>query len=223
MSIARRIFQQLARLLAAKGLYLSKSLTYKTEPAPLPINLDYVRYATLGLCYQELTRRQVPGNVAELGVYQGDFARRLNQLFPDRQLYLFDTFEGFNRRDVATEKASNFSSGEQNFGNTSVELVLAKMPHPQQCIVKKGFFPATAAGVEDTFCFVSLDADLYDPILEGLRFFYPRLAPGGYIFVHDFSNDEYKGARQAVVEFCQAQGIGYLPLPDSGGTAVITK
>ncbi|MGI4834554.1 MAG: TylF/MycF/NovP-related O-methyltransferase [Janthinobacterium lividum] len=223
MSISRAVFQKLARFLAAKGLYLSKSLTYKRAPAPLPINLDYVRYATLGLCAQELAARQVPGNVAELGVYQGDFAKRLNYLFPDRKLYLFDTFAGFAHQDVSTEKASGFSTGAQSFADTSVELVLRKMPHPQQCVIKKGFFPATAADVDDTFCFVSLDADLYDPILEGLRFFYPRLSPGGYLFVHDFNNDEYKGARQAVVEFCRAEGIGFTPLPDSGGTVVLSK
>lgn len=223
MSAARFFFQKLAQTFSAKGLYVTKSLDYKAGPAPLPINLDYVRYATLGLCFQEISAKKVFGNVAELGVYQGDFAKRLNQLFADRKLYLFDTFEGFAGPDVAKEKASGFSSGEQNFADTSVEMVLGKMPFPQQCVIKKGFFPATAAEVDDTFCFVSLDADLYDPILAGLHFFYPRLAAGGYIFVHDFNNDEYKGAHQAVLEFCQSQHISFTPLPDSGGTAVITK
>ena len=223
MSIARLVFQKLAKIVSTKGLYLAKSLTYQAAPAPLPINLDYVRYATLGLCFQEITARQVPGNVAELGVYRGDFAKRLNHLFADRKLYLFDTFTGFDNQDVAAEKSGGFSTGDQNFADTSVEMVLRKMPFAQQCIVKQGFFPSTAAGLEDTFCFVSLDADLYDPILEGLRFFYPRLSPGGYIFVHDFNNDHYKGAHQAVLEFCRNTGIGYTPLPDSGGTAVLSK
>ena len=223
MRVARFLFHKLANSLSARGLYLTKSLDYKQEPAPLPINLDYVRYATLGLCAQEIGRKNVPGSVAEVGVYKGDFAKRLNRLFPQRPLYLFDTFAGFAAQDVATEKAGGFSTGDQNFADTSVETVLGKMPFPQQCVVKQGFFPATAADVTDTFCFVSLDADLYDPILEGLRFFYPRLAPGGFIFVHDFNNDQYKGAHQAVLEFCQSAGIGFTPLPDSGGTAVIGK
>ncbi|MGI4738180.1 MAG: TylF/MycF/NovP-related O-methyltransferase [Janthinobacterium lividum] len=223
MSAARFLFRKLAKTLSAKGLYLIKSLNYKTAPAPLPVNFDYVRHATLGLCFQEITAKQVPGNVAELGVYRGDFAKRLNQLFSDRKLYLFDTFTGFDKQDVATEKSSGFSTGDQSFADTSVEMVLRQMPFAQQCIVRQGFFPATAAGLEDTFCFVSLDADLYDPILEGLRFFYPRLSPGGYIFVHDFNNDQYKGAHQAVLEFCRAEGISFTPIPDSGGTAVLSK
>jgi len=136
---------------------------------------------------------------------------------------LFDTFEGFDEKDISTEKQSSFSSGEQDFSDTSVELVLSKMKYRNNCIIKKGYFPASTDGVEDTFCFVSLDADLYEPILSGLHFFYPKLESKGYIFVHDFNNDLYKGARQAVIEFCSKNNIGYLPIPDSGGTAIITK
>ena len=150
MSVARFIFHKLAHTLSAGNLYLTKSLTYKQGPAPLPINLDYVRYATLGLCAQEILRKNEAGNVAEVGVYKGDFAKRLNRLFSERQLYLFDTFAGFDAQDVATEKAGGFSTGAQNFADTSVEAVLHQMPFPQQCIVKKGFFPATAAGVAQT-------------------------------------------------------------------------
>jgi O-methyltransferase len=118
MSVARFLFQQLASGLAAKRLYITKSLSYKQQPMPLPANLDYVRYATLGLCVQEISRRNVPGNVAEVGVYKGAFAKRLNQLFPQRQLYLFDTFAGFADQDVATEIAAGFSAGNQDFADT---------------------------------------------------------------------------------------------------------
>ncbi len=67
MNVARFFFHKLADVLSANNLYLTKSLNYKREPAPLPINLDYVRYATLGLCAQEILRKNVPGNVAKVG------------------------------------------------------------------------------------------------------------------------------------------------------------
>lgn len=220
----KSLYQPFAKILAAGKLHLSKSLEFNSSfKQELPYNLDFVRYTTLELCADEIKTNSVQGNVAELGVYKGEFAKRLNQLFPDKKIYLFDTFEGFDQKDISREKQSDFSSGEQDFSDTSVELVLSKMKYRDNCIVKKGYFPESAAGVEDDFCFVSLDADLYEPILSGLQFFYPRLQSKGYIFVHDFNNDLYKGARQAVVEFCTANSIGYLPIPDSGGTAIITK
>ena len=220
----KSFYQPFAKLLAGKKIHLAKSLVYsETFKQELAHNLDFVRYATLELCCNEIKANNLRGNIAELGVYKGEFAKRLNQLFPERKLYLFDTFKGFDEKDIDKEKTNDFSSGEQNFSDTSVELVLSKMKYRDNCIVKKGFFPQSAIGVVDKFCFVSIDADLYEPILAGLKFFYPKLENKGYIFVHDFNNDLYKGARKAVIEFCNENNIGYLPIPDSGGTAIITK
>jgi O-methyltransferase len=223
MSLSQKIYKVLAKFLASKGYYLNKSLIYKTQKLTLSISNDYIRYATLELCSQEIEYNKVQGNVAELGVYKGDFAKRLNQLFSNKKLYLFDTFEGFAEADIKIDSKQTFSTGEQDFSNTSVNLVMEKMMFPENCIVRKGFFPETAIGIEDTFCFVNIDTDLYQPILKGLEFFYPRLQPKGYIFIHDFNNDAYKGARQAVIEFCAKNNISYLPIPDSCGTVVITK
>ena len=71
--------------------------------------------------------------------------------------------------------------------------------------------------------FVSIDADLYEPIYAGLQFFYKYLVRGGYIFVHDFNNDNYKGARKAVEQFCEEQNISFTPIPDAAGSVIITK
>lgn len=219
----KNIFRFLANLLAHKNLYFIKSLVYLKRRRRLPISIDYVRYSSLELCGEEVIKRSLPGSVAELGVFRGDFSKRLNVLFPDKKLYLFDTFEGFSEDDVRFEKAHDYSTGSQDFTRTSVELVRSKMKYPQNCVFKKGKFPDTAVGVDEQFCFVSLDADLFQPIYEGLTFFYPRLVAGGYIFIHDFNNDQYPGARQAVSQFCTEQHIGLVPIPDAGGTVIITK
>ena len=74
------------------------------------------------------------------------------------------------------------------------------------------------------FCLVSLDADLYAPILSGLIFFYPRLVPGGMILLHDYNNERFRGARQAVEEFEKQYGrLCLVPLCDLHGSAVIVK
>ncbi len=223
-SLLKSLFHILADQLAKRHLYIVRSLEYVGRKKRIELGrLDYVRLSTLELVAEEIYQKNISGNVAELGVYKGDFAKDINAVFPDKKLYLFDTFDGFDNRDIAKEVAAGFSDGKQDFSYTSVEAVLAKMSHAENCIVKKGFFPQSAEGVSDTFCFVSIDTDLFDPILAGLEFFYPRLSSGGYIFVHDFNNEEYKGARQAVVEFCNKTKIGYTPIADIGGTAVIAK
>lgn len=219
----RTLFRIISGFLSGKNLYLIQSLSYKSRQQFLPINLDYVRYANLVLCYEEISNKKLSGNIAEVGVYRGDFSKRLNVLFPGKKLYLFDTFEGFGEKDIVFEKKKGFSEGSQDFSKTSIELVKSKMKYPENCIFKKGYFPESAKGLDDTFCFVSLDADLYLPIYEGLTFFYPKLVPGGFIFVHDFNNNAYPGAREAVIKFCHEKSIGYVPIPDVGGTVIVTK
>jgi len=211
-------------LLFKNHVFVSDSLEYLRRQRRIDKNyFDYIRLATLELASYEIQKKGLVGNVAELGVYKGKFAKYINQYFPDKKLYLFDTFQGFDKRDIDEEKSKKFSLAEQDFSNTSLESVLSQMPLPQQCIPVKGFFPESARGIEDVFVFVSLDADLFEPIYQGLLFFYPRLAKGGYIFVHDFNNEAYKGAREAVEKFCREQTINYLALPDLGGSAIIMK
>jgi O-methyltransferase len=185
---------------------------------------DYVRYSTLELLASEIYSNNIEGSVAELGVYKGAFARKLNEIFYDRYLYLFDTFEGFNKNDVNTEIQQNYSKSDTSvFSNTSVEKVIQSMPHPENCIIKKGYFPDTSFGIEDTFAFVSIDADLFNPTYEGLKYFYPRLASRGYIMVHDYNNVDYLGAKEAVKQFCTEFDVSYFPVSDICGSVCISK
>ncbi|MDE7216972.1 MAG: TylF/MycF family methyltransferase, partial [Helicobacter sp.] len=160
------------------------------------------------------------GNCAECGVYRGEFARLINLHFPTKKLYLMDTFESFAPQDLENESAE-IQKHAKIFANTSVELVLSKMPHVEQCIVKKGWFPETAKGLEnERFCFVSLDTDLYDPILAGLEFFYPRMVSGGVILVDDYFDKLTTGVAKAVESFCAKNHISFAPIGDGFSVVV---
>ena len=183
-----------------------------------------IRLATLRLFAKDLIERKVAGAVAELGVYTGAFAAQINVLFPERTLYLFDTFEGFDIRDVSVERQRGYSNAQAGrFGDTSEEVVRRRLPYPDRAIFKKGYFPDSVAGVVERFAFVSIDADLYQPVYEGLKFFYPRLNRGGCIIVHDFNNTHFKGAGEAARRYCREQKITPVPLCDLHGSAAIVR
>jgi hypothetical protein len=192
------------------------------------INLSYVellvkaRVQFLSDYAQIVYENEISGSAAEAGVFQGEFAKVINEKFPDRKCYLFDTFEGFHEKDILIERENDFSEEKTGHLNmTSEELVLGKMKHAENCIIRKGYFPETAAGVEDTFCFVNLDMDLYKPTLEGLRFFWDRLEKGGIILIHDYFSEEYKGVKRAVDEFRFEKDISVFPIGDSISIAMI--
>jgi O-methyltransferase len=224
MKILQGVNYLFVRFFNRNHTYISYSLNFSARKRIIDRNyMDYIRLSTLELISYEINYNNIKGSVAELGVYKGKFARYINHYFPDRKLYLFDTFKGFDKTDIQSELQNTFSTGTQDFSNTSVKQVLSIMPFPGQCIIKEGYFPDTAIGLNEEFVFVSIDADLYEPIYNGLEYFYPRLQKGGYIFVHDYNNDAYKGAREAVTKFCTKNGLNKLPLPDSCGTAVLMK
>ncbi|MBO6040265.1 MAG: class I SAM-dependent methyltransferase [Oscillospiraceae bacterium] len=180
---------------------------------------DYVRLKTLeALC---LRLDGVPGAAAELGVYRGGFARWISELLPDRRFFLFDTFEGFDPAESAGESAG-FTEAHRN---TSVERVLAALPHPENAVICQGLFPQTAQGLErECFALVSLDADLEESTLAGLRFFWPRMSAGGYLLLHDCSNPRLPGVRRALARFEAEYGrLAAVPLCDVNGTLVLAK
>lgn len=178
---------------------------------------DYVRLATLELLCRRL--EAVPGAAAELGVYRGFFARCINQLMPQRKLYLFDSFEGF------AEEACASDSFQAAHRNTAVEKVLSIMPYPERITVKPGFFPDSLEGLEESFCLVSLDVDFYQATLDGLRYFWPRLSPGGYLLLHDWGSPKLPGVAKALAEYEGELGqhLPAVPLCDVGGTLVLSK
>lgn len=162
------------------------------------------------------------GSVAEGGVFTGEFAKQINQIFHDRTIYLFDTFDGFDERDVAFEQKMGFSGPVGGyFKMTSEEKVMSVLPYPEKAIMRKGYFPGTVEGIDDKFVFVNLDFDLYNPTLAGLEFFYPKMVHNGVILIHDFFNDTYKGVKVAVDEFCKKNRIAYIPIADEISVAIV--
>ena len=184
---------------------------------PEELDNDYVRLKTLELLCRQIA--EVPGAAAELGVYRGGFARCINLLLPERRLYLFDTFSGFN-----AEEAAGYGAGFVNaHRNTAEERVRAILPHPERAVFRRGLFPATAQGLEERFALVSLDADLEESCYQGLRWFLPRLNPGGYLLLHDYDNPDLPGVRAALARYAAETGerLCTVPLCDVNGTLVI--
>ena len=143
---------------------------------------------------------------------------------PDRNLHLFDTFEGFTNADLQTEKGEAATYTSKNFADTSVNKVLKKIGgNPAKLHVHAGYFPASAAGLGDIrYALVNMDADLYNPTRAGLEYFYPRLAPGGIIFIHDY-NHKWEGLVNAVDEFAGNIPESPVILPDFDSTVMIVK
>ena len=192
---------------------------------PSALRIFDARSGVMRLLAEQIYQRSIPGDVAELGVFQGEFSALISAAFPDRNIHLFDTFEGFSEKDIAAEASGNLSHAKTgDFSSTDVDSVLRIMPDPAQVIIHKGWFPDTFAEITDeTFCFVSLDADLYAPTAAALPLFYERLSTGGVLLIHDVYSTQFSGCRKAVDEFCLKHHLFADPVCDLHGSAMIRK
>jgi len=164
--------------------------------------------------------RKLSGDCAELGVFKGESARLIAQCVEGVAVHLFDTFEGLPEVNRATD--GDFVTGE--FSETSLESVAAYLSGYPNVRFYKGLFPASAEGTAAAavrYKFVHLDADLYSSTLAGLKFFYPRMVPGGLILCHDYGTFKAPGTKQAFQEFFADKPEIVLRLP--GNHCVVAK
>jgi hypothetical protein len=185
-------------------------------PARLLAVIDAVRYCVA---------RGVPGAFAECGVWRGGavLAMILSLLelgATDRDLFLYDTFEGMTAptaRDVSvleppaleTWQAAQ-AAGERpwpglfdpsSFNEKSVRSLLTATGYPDHRIhlVRGPVEETLPERAPDRLALVRLDTDWYESTRHELEHLYPRLSDGGVLMVDDYGH--WEGARRAVDEF----------------------
>ena len=149
---------------------------------------------------------KIKGVVAEAGVCEGATAKLICEFKKNKELYLFDTFEGLPKQKECDDK--KYFEGRFN---TPLEQVKAYLKDYNKVVFVKGLIPASFKKFKKLkFSFVNLDLDLYEGTKHSLKFFYKRLLKGGIILVHDYRQS--KGIKKAIKEFKKNNKVFSLPL-----------
>ena len=203
-----------------------------TSPERVHALIEAVRY---------ITRRQVPGAIVECGVWRGGSmmaaARTLQSLgSTERDLYLFDTFEGMSpptdldvdmggRRAATVLAASSKTDASSYWCYASLEDVqaaLGKVGYPAARLhyVRGKVEETVPAQAPSQIALLRLDTDWYESTRHELEHLYPRLSPGGVLIVDDYGH--WKGSRKATDEFIAATpGFGMLTRIDYTGRLMV--
>ena len=183
---------------------------------------DLPRLYALIMNIKQIFDDNVAGDIAELGVYRGNSAAILAHYAREhnRTVLLFDTFEGFDGRDlVGVDKSKDIE-----FADTSIKDVRDIVGEESVRFVQGRFPQSIPPDLHASqFCLVHIDCDLYGPAKRALEFFYPRLSPGGLIIVHDYNNPHWEGIKRAIDEYCQWIPERPIVLGDKCGTAMLRK
>jgi hypothetical protein len=178
---------------------------------------------------QHVLRQGVQGDVAECGCWRGHssymIAKTLGAGGFNSTFHIFDSFEGGlselgkedqNARgplppeEVKFQKES-FASSEEQVGQ-----VLAPFPFVR---LYAGWIPDRFPEVKDAkFRFVHIDVDLYQPTVDSLNFFFPRLERGGVMTFDDYGMSQFPGTKQAVDEYLSDKDYQlFYEIPTGGG------
>jgi predicted O-methyltransferase YrrM len=162
------------------------------------------------------------GDFCEIGCYRGYTTvflnKHLDAIAPHKRYLTLDTFGGFVAGDVAHERQARGKDSADDRRALGKFTVNSRRWF-ERTMLFNGITRVTAhaAAVQDfpfspeaRFCFVLIDVDLYLPTKAALEKLWPLLSPGGIIVVDDcHPGHVYDGSRQALEEFCAAQGLRF--------------
>jgi hypothetical protein len=147
------------------------------------------------------------GAVAELGVYKGGnalLASLIGTLEGSPRAYcIVDSFEGFPELSLNDPAAAAGMFRDNAFDE--IARMFSAFPQVQ---VYRGFIPAILNQLPDQpYSAVYYDCDLYQPAVDSLEYFFPRLERGGFLMIHDYlpKRGGFDGVRKAVDAFMEGR------------------
>ena len=188
-----------------------------TSPERMQALVDSVRY---------LERHQIDGAFVECGVWRGGSMMAAALALSgntNRELYLFDTFDGLPPPGDLDVDFNGVSAAELTANDPSRVGPITAVAHLDEVrrnMTSTGYPDSQVhyieGMVEDTIpelapeqiALLRLDTDWYESTRHELLHLFPRVVSGGVLIVDDYGH--WKGARQAVDDYLDATGIRLL-------------
>jgi O-methyltransferase len=221
--VTTRVVDEVAKRLglvvdaAFKDMYVTACVA--TGSSPFPINRLF-RHQNLVEIFLGVPR-EVKGDIAECGCARGLSslelclaARTVDPAWKGDGFHIFDSFEGLSE---PTEKDRKFDASGTHGALLAANMAAGRYAFPLELVARNlhrdfphvrlhpGWIPEIFSEQPDlTYRFVHIDVDLYQPTIDSLRYFFPRLAAGGVIITDDYN---WPGAKAAFDEFCGEQRL----------------
>lgn len=203
--------EELSILTRVKGL----TMTSVERQISLCRILDYV------------IENKIGGDFVECGVWKGGSsmiaALKLLNSGIDKQLWMYDTFEGMPAPDNSVDLshsdalASAILDRESDNKSTSYTWAIGSEEEVKRNVLSTGFNlerlklirgkvedTIPDSGIPDEICILRLDTDWYSSTLHELIYLYPRVVSGGFIIIDDYGH--WQGARMATDNYFDRLG-----------------
>ena len=214
---------------------IKRQLLGLSEHEQIPEHLIYGRWATpnsltmIGLRRLEnieqlikyVIENNIDGHLIETGVWRGGaviyMKYLLNQYGSKKKLFVADSFNGLPIPDEKYPADNGDAHSQIAFLRVSKDEVMANFKKfgllDKRVKFVHGWFKYTLPKLNERFCIMRLDGDMYESTINALESLYHKLSPGGFVIIDDYF---LPNCKQAVVDFREKNGI-------TGGMIVIDE
>jgi len=195
----------IGKLLAKHGIHVSKVRTMPLRKVALKKAIGFAAH------FKNLPR----GAVVECGVGKGISFIGLAYLAEqsDREIYGYDSFEGFP--DPTPEDTSPRNPKKGEWRGTSKEDVIQYLKTADfdeawidsDVHLIEGFFDTTLKHYDGgSIAFLHLDVDMYRSYKDCFKYLAPYVVKGGIILFDEYNDPNWPGATQAIDEYLKETG-----------------
>lgn len=184
------------------------------------------RIVSLIRAIKHIEKNKIEGDIVECGVWKGGsimaslkVLKNLNSF--ERDIYLYDTFEGMSEptemdESFKGESASSAFKTKNEFWNRieclsplqEVQKNINSINYPTEKIhFIKGKVEETIPYIiiPEKIAILRLDTDWYESTLHEMEYLFPRLVKGGIIIIDDYGH--WQGCKKAVDEYLDRNKI----------------
>lgn len=185
------------------------NITYRTAHTMI----GRARLDNVQMCVEDVISKNIPGDLVETGVWNGGSTILMRAILKshgiiDRKVWVADSFQGCPVPTYTQDEGLNLYK-RADFA-VSLEKVKDNFSRygllDNQVEFLEGWFKDTLPVAPiSQIAVLRLDGDLYESTIDGLRWLYPKLAPGGYVIIDDYNC--YKPCKEAVAHYRQCNNI----------------
>jgi SAM-dependent methyltransferase len=222
--VAGQVKKAIIRALRRRGYVLMRPQPFDVALREGGLDWPFFGYTMIGHkrlnniqhAVETVLNENIPGDFIETGVWRGGAVMLMKAVLDahgvtDRTVWCADSFEGLpppNEKDKALAATADFS--DRMILAVSKEQVEANFRRfellDDRVKFLKGWFSDTLpnAPVKD-LAILRLDGDLYESTMDALVNLYPKLRPGGFLIIDDYSS--WAGCKQAITDYRESHGI----------------
>ena len=130
---------------------------------------------------------------AEVGVWRGEMSKNLLSAMPRLTLYMIDRWKPHKVKGSNYECDSMLSASMGEHKKALSEVRQTADRFGKRAIIMQGESSDCAVKFENEFFdFVFIDAEhSYEQVSNDIRFWYPKVKPGGWLCGHDYNHHRY--------------------------------